>query len=84
VTLLNKRKRAGSARRRGLRLYTVVRCPKAGHQVGWCRGLCEPIGNRGLCGRVAPHSLQGRTQQAIAAYQARCKAAAGADKASTE
>jgi hypothetical protein len=42
-----------------------------GHQACWCRGLCKPIGSRGLCGRLAPHALQGRTQQAIAEYQAR-------------
>jgi hypothetical protein len=52
----------------------------AGHQVGWCRGLCDPIEGRGLCGRVAPHSLQGRTQQAIAAHRARRKAPAGDDE----
>jgi len=57
--------------KRRIRSSTVVRCPLAGHQVGWCRRLCDPIENRGLCGRVAPHALQGRTQLAIAAQQAR-------------
>ena len=81
MSLLKKRKRVGpGAKRRGIRRYTVIRCPLNGHQAGWCRGLCKPIGTRGLCGRVAPHSLQGRTQLAIAAYQARCKAAGDASE----
>lgn len=79
MALLKKRRSVLERKQRGLRRYTVVRCPLAGHQVGWCRGLCEPVGERGLCGRVAPHSLQGRTQRAIAGYQARRKAAAGGD-----
>jgi len=82
LTLLRKRNDAAKRKRRGLRLYTVVRCPMSGHQVGWCRGLCEPVENRGLCGRVAPHSFQGRTQQAIAAQQARRKASAAEDEPS--
>ena len=55
---------------RPLRTYTVLRCPKNGNQASWCRGLCEPIEGRGLCGRDAPHVLIGRTQLAIAAYNA--------------
>jgi hypothetical protein len=66
------RKRPGSLgrRKKRLRTYNTIRCPLAGHQVGWCRGLCTPIDDVGLCGRIAPHSLQGRTQRAIAAQQA--------------
>ena len=82
MALLNKRRTVLGRKQRGLRRYTVVRCPMAGHQVGWCRGLCEPVGERGLCGRVAPHSLQGRTQRAIADYQARRKNVAGGDETS--
>ena len=53
------------------RTHTVVRCPLNGHQVGACRGLCEPSADGdGLCGRLAPHGLVGRTQVAIAAQQA--------------
>jgi hypothetical protein len=49
------------------RSRTVVRCTLNGHQVGACRGLCEPsLEGNGLCGRLAPHSLIGRTQAAIA------------------
>ena len=79
MALLRKRRHALARGERGLRRYTVVRCPLAGHQVGWCRGLCEPTGERGLCGRVAPHRLQGRTQRAIAAYQERRRSAPGDD-----
>jgi hypothetical protein len=75
VSLLRKRNDVTKRKRRGLRAYTVVRCPMAGHQVGWCRGLCEPVDDRGLCGRVAGHSLQGRTQRAIAIQRARRQAA---------
>ncbi len=52
------------------RIHTVVRCPLNGHQVGACRGLCEPSPEGdGLCGRLAPHALIGRTQAAIAAHE---------------
>ena len=40
-----------------------------GHQAGACRGLCEPsTEGDGLCGRLAPHALIGRTQAAIIAH----------------
>jgi hypothetical protein len=39
-----------------------------GHRVTWCRFLCEPVGNKGACGRLAPHSIVGKTQAAIAAF----------------
>jgi hypothetical protein len=58
-------------RKRRLRAHNTIRCPLAGHQVGWCRGLCTPVDDHGLCGRLAPHGLRGRTQQAIADYQER-------------
>ena len=51
--------------------HRVLRCPMVGHQATWCRFLCEPVGDRGLCGRRAPHKLKGRTQEAIRQYQAR-------------
>jgi hypothetical protein len=35
--------------------------------------LCEPVGGLGLCGRVAPHALRGRTQMAIARSNAEKK-----------
>jgi hypothetical protein len=55
-----------------LRRHTVVRCPLNGHQVGACRGLCTPSPEgEGLCGRLAPHALIGRTQAAIARHEER-------------
>jgi hypothetical protein len=54
-----------------LRTHTVLRCPMNGHQVSFCRGLCKPSPlGRGLCGRLAPHALVGRTQLAIARQRA--------------
>lgn len=37
----------------------------------WCYGLCTPIHGRGHCGRLAPHGMLGRTQQAILNYKLR-------------
>jgi hypothetical protein len=55
-----------------LRIHTVLRCPLNGHQVGACRGFCTPSPEGdGLCGRLAPHVLIGRTQAAIAAHEER-------------
>jgi hypothetical protein len=71
LALLKKRHRIPHRIKRRIRAHGAVRCPLAGHQVGWCRGLCKPVENRGICGRVAAHSLQGRTQLAIASEQAR-------------
>ena len=59
--LLKKRK----TKRKLPRQYTTLSCPVNRHQVGWCRGLCTPIDGRGPCGRVAPHTLQGRHQLAM-------------------
>ena len=53
------------------RPYTTLRCVVAGHQVTLCRAICRPIDGHGLCGRPAPHGLKGRTQLAIAGYNAR-------------
>jgi hypothetical protein len=51
-------------------MHTVLRCPLNGHQVGACRGLCTPSPEGdGLCGRLAPHALIGRTQAAIAEHE---------------
>ena len=58
------------------RPYSVPRCPLNGHQVSFCRGLCTSSAlGRGLCGRLAPHGLIGRTQAAIAAHERRRRAA---------
>jgi hypothetical protein len=59
------------SRRKPLREYTVLHCVAARNQVGWCRGLCTPVAGLGPCGRVAPHGLLGRTQEAIVKYNER-------------
>jgi hypothetical protein len=51
--------------------YTNLRCPMVGHQASWCRMLCEPIGDKGVCGRLAPHSMKSHYQLAIATYKAK-------------
>ncbi len=64
--------RPRSERKRiAFRSYTTIECPYNGHQVSFCRGLCEPIEDQGHCGRIAPHAMIGRTQAAIASYKAR-------------
>ena len=39
-------------------------CPLTRNLSGWCHGYCAPIHGRGVCGRIAPHAILGRTQQA--------------------
>ena len=63
-----KERRTGKSR---LRAHGALRCPFNGHQVSWCRQLCEPIGDYGFCGRLATHGMKGRTQIAIASYRER-------------
>lgn len=53
------------------REYTLHRCPLMRHNISWCRGLCVPSDGNGLCGRIAPHAMLGRTQRAILAHNAR-------------
>jgi hypothetical protein len=60
-----------SPRRKLLRTYTTLGCPMAHGRATWCRGLCEPIDGYGVCGRLAPHAMKGRTQLAIAADNAK-------------
>lgn len=59
------------------RPFSTLSCPLNGHQVSWCRQLCVPIAEHGVCGRLAPHAMKGRTQLAIAAYNARSRGSAG-------
>ena len=68
MPLLRPRKPAGARGR--FRAFTVILCPLNGHQVSWCRGLCTPVDGLGVCGRLAPHAMVGRTQAAIAAFKA--------------
>jgi len=50
--------------------YRTTRCRAVAGLTKWCYGLCEPDNGYGLCGRVAPHAVKGRTQKAIAKYLA--------------
>ena len=51
--------------------FRTLPCPMVGHQASWCRMLCNPIDGHGLCGRLAPHGLIGKTQRAIKDYRER-------------
>lgn len=55
--------------RRGVPEYTVLGCPLTKSHALWCHGLCVPKNGVGLCGRIAPHTVQGRTQMAILKYK---------------
>jgi acyl-coenzyme A thioesterase PaaI-like protein len=65
--------------RRGIREYTCLGCPLTRNHTAWCFRMCTPDedGN-GRCGRIAPHSLKGRTQLSVERYvkkqlEARCE-----------
>lgn len=58
--------------RRSIKKYTYLGCPMTRNRSAWCFRLCPPDAHgNGRCGRVAPHSLKGRTQLAIEAYNRR-------------
>lgn len=40
-------------------------CPLTKNRTPWCFSICTPAGGLGDCGRLAPHALLGRTQEAI-------------------
>lgn len=67
MSLLRPKNRRGRPGRR-LPEYLTLACPRYGHRITWCRQICTPIGNKGDCGRLAPHAMVGKTQAAIAAY----------------
>jgi acyl-coenzyme A thioesterase PaaI-like protein len=51
---------------KGLREYTCLGCPLTRNRTTWCFRLCEPDAEgKGRCGRIAPHSLRGRTDLSI-------------------
>ena len=57
---------------RSLKEYTYLGCPLTRNRSAWCYRSCQPdASDRGLCGRLAPHSLKGRTQLAIEKHNAR-------------
>jgi hypothetical protein len=58
--------------KKGVKKYTYLGCPMTRNRSAWCFRLCPPDARgNGRCGRVAPHSLKGRTQLAIEAYNRR-------------
>lgn len=40
-------------------------CPRTRNRSNWCHAWCVPTDGFGDCGRVAPHGMRGRTQNAI-------------------
>ena len=64
-------KKAQGRRTRGLRRYTTLGCPMVRNRASWCMELCVPVDGQGTCGRLATHGMMGRTQKAIARYNAR-------------
>ncbi len=57
--------------------YTCLGCPLTKSHSLWCHRLCVPEGGIGVCGRVAPHAVMGRTAEAILKHKiARSKEAA--------
>ncbi len=53
----------------------TVHCKATSGLTKWCFAMCKPVHGYGFCGRPAPHAIRGRTQKAIARYNARQKAA---------
>jgi len=59
-------------KRKGPPKYTYLGCPLTRNQTPWCFRLCAPNAEgKGRCGRIAPHTLKGKTQLAIEAYNKR-------------
>ncbi len=52
-------------RKRKVPEYTCLGCPMTKSHALWCHGFCVPKDGIGMCGRVAPHAVTGRTQMAI-------------------
>jgi hypothetical protein len=63
-------------RRRGIQRDTFSGCPLTHHHTRRCLRICRP-GEQGVgsCGRIAPHSVKGRFQQAVLDYNARTEQA---------
>jgi len=51
--------------------YTTLGCPLTKSRTAWCFGICVPVEGIGVCGRIAPHALMGRTQEAILRHKLR-------------
>ena len=55
-----------------VREYTYLGCSMTRNRSPWCYRSCQPDAKgHGVCGRLAPHSLKGRTQQAIEGHKKR-------------
>lgn len=63
------KRRTIKRKRRSVPEYTVLGCPLTKSHSLWCHGFCVPKEGIGLCGRVAPHTVSGRTQMAIMKYK---------------
>jgi hypothetical protein len=50
--------------------YTCLGCPLTKSHSLWCHRLCVPKNGVGYCGRVAPHAVTSRTQEAILRFKA--------------
>jgi len=51
--------------------YRCLGCPLTKSRTQWCYRICVPVEGIGTCGRIAPHSLMGRTQEAILRHEIR-------------
>lgn len=51
-------------------------CPLTKNRTPWCFAMCTPIEGMGFCGRIAPHTLVGRTKLAILKHEAAIRAMA--------
>ena len=51
--------------------YRFTGCPLTKSNSCWCHQLCVPVNGNGKCGRIAPHALIGKTQEAIRKYRER-------------
>ncbi len=69
------KRRVVKREKRGVPEYTVLGCPLTKSHSLWCHGLCVPEEGIGMCGRVAPHTVTGRTQIAILKYKIKQQAA---------
>ncbi len=49
--------------------YTCLGCPMTKSHSLWCHRLCVPKDSIGMCGRVAPHAVVGRTAEAILKFK---------------
>jgi len=65
----NLMSKTSKPKKRKLPDYTSRGCPLTKNSSNWCFMLCEFEDGTGFCGRVAPHSVEGRTQRAIRLYK---------------